>query len=236
MCQILKRKRRPRTENDAVNAVVEILKGMDTNMPDFWDKKAKYDKNGVPLHQNYSVVNHRGKQDTHFEKDRELEFLNKFIKESRQTCNRPTRQGCTDLAQFTLSTARFAKEVSYKENILHPEKAAGEDILLMSKRLWHSSIVLKPGRKSDYTAPDLLATGICHLETSLQQFNEDLSGMAIMNRGLAADDLDLDSEDELDEKDPIYRARLDETSASETCAPDTSGYKGSDFSDLTDIE
>lgn len=36
MCQILKRKRRPRTENDAVNAVVEILKGMDTNMPDFW--------------------------------------------------------------------------------------------------------------------------------------------------------------------------------------------------------
>ncbi|KAK5202329.1 hypothetical protein LTS03_011353 [Exophiala xenobiotica] len=189
MCQILKRKRRPRTENDAVNAVVEILKGMDTNMPDFWDKKAK-----------------------------------------------PTRQGCTDLAQFTLSTARFAKEVSYKENILHPEKAAGEDILLMSKRLWHSSIVLKPGRKSDYTAPDLLATGICHLETSLQQFNEDLSGMAIMNRGLAADDLDLDSEDELDEKDPIYRARLDETSASETCAPDTSGYKGSDFSDLTDIE
>jgi hypothetical protein len=176
-----------------------------------------------------SIVNHRGLRDSHFEKDRELEFLNKFIKESRvrnHSSNKPARDLLVKSAlispQSMLLTARFAGQAKYKDRTRHPEKSASEDVLLLTKRLWDKSINPRRGRQSRFVARDFLSVGMRNLEKSLQSFNKMLNLAALRDSGLVveggvrADGEDAEGEDELDTlRDETFRARLDESSASE---------------------
>jgi hypothetical protein len=180
-----------------------------------------------------SLVNHRGLENSHFEKDRELEFLNRLIKDVRafnRTSSLPAsfllKKAALISPQSKLVSSRLATQTNYKNRTLHPEKSSTEDVLALGARLWEGSIAPKRGRDSTFVARDFMNAGLQSLEVNVQRFNDDLSRAAMSANGLvAADTMDpdigeLESEEELDQLGqadaPFYRAQLQLCSDEET--------------------
>jgi hypothetical protein len=170
-----------------------------------------------------SLVNKRGRRDSHFEKDRELEFLNRLIKDFR-AFNRTSRLPAPFLLkkasliapQSSLIGARFAIQTNYRDRTLHPAKSPAEDVLALGARLWEGSIAPKRGRNSIFAARDFMNAGFQTLEINVQRFNDDLSRAAIATDSLAVADITVapgqeeqeSGEEERDENDHSYRAQL----------------------------
>jgi hypothetical protein len=172
-----------------------------------------------------SLVNKRGLQGSHFEKDRELEFLNRLIKDFRafnRTSCLPApfllKKAALIAPQTILIGAQFATQANYKDRTLHPEKSSAEDVLALGARLWEGSIAPKRGRDSTFVARDFINAGLQVLDINVQNFNDDLSRAAMAAKGLVAADTildpgeeELESEEERDESHAShhpYRAQL----------------------------
>ena len=94
-----------------------------------------------------SLVNARGERDTHYEKDRQNEFLNRHIKEWKvynKTSSLPAEELMTKAAQSApqnmLIGERFRNQLQVQSNSRHPTKSAKHNIRALVAKLYSNSI------------------------------------------------------------------------------------------------